>query len=201
MTTSARSNVDLRPANGAPARARALGVAPSYFSVFGVKPLVGRLPTPAELDPANSQRVAAISERLWGTLFGNDPSVIGQSLGVNREAFTIVGVVDDFRGALRTGEEDVWYPLGFYSDVRYPGEGLSLDRSRRMLFEIYGRLAEGAEVRTAEAQLRATMAAVVEAFPEQAGIHEEYRPTVYAGIGLPTWARNSSPSSWKCWAN
>lgn len=193
LTTAARGSVDLRPEHGAPARARALGVAPSYFSVFGVKPLFGRLPTPSELDPANPQRVVAISERLWGTLFGNDPGVIGQSLWVNRETFSIVGVVDDFRGALRRGDEDVWYPLGFYLDVRYPGEGLSLnDRSQRMLFEVYGRLAEGAEVRTAEAQLRATMAAVVEAFPEQAGIHEEYRPTAYSGIGLPTGARDST---------
>ncbi len=190
LTTAARNSVDLRPENGAPARARALGVAPSYFSVLGVKPLIGRLPTPEELDPASPQPAVAISERLWTTLYGSDPGVIGQSLGVNRVTFDVVGVVDDFRGTLRRGDEDVWYSLGFHTEVRYPGEGISLnDRSLRMLFEVYGRLGDGADVRTAEAQLRATMAAVVEAFPEEAGIHKENRPTAYAGIGIETFAR------------
>ena len=193
LTTRALTSANLRPEAGAPARARVVAVAPSYFSVLGVKPLVGRLPTPAELDPANPQRVVAISEVLWGTLFGNDPGVIGQSLRVNRETFSIVGVVDDFRGTSRRSDQDVWYSLGYSADVRSPGEDVSLnDRSRSMFFEVYGRLADGADVRTAQAQLRATMAAVVEAFPAQAGRHEEFPPTVHSGIGIPTAARAST---------
>ena len=193
LTTRALTIANLRPEAGAPARARVVAVAPSYFSVLGVKPLVGRLPTPAELDPANPQRVVAISERLWSTLFGSDPGVIGQSLGVNRETFSIVGVVDDFRGTSRRSDQDVWYSLGYSADVRSPGEDVSLnDRSRSMFFEVYGRLADGADVRTAQAQLRATMAAVVEAFPAQAGRHEEFPPTVHSGIGIPTAARAST---------
>ncbi len=85
-------------------------VAPSYFEVLGVRPRIGRLFSKEET--TDGAPVALVSEALWRREYGQRPDVLGTSLYVKDRPYTIVGVVDDYRGwsstAANTG--DVWLP-------------------------------------------------------------------------------------------
>ena len=72
------------------------------YATLGVRPIAGRLPVPADEDDA-----VVISERLWSTWFGRDPSVIGKSYFVSDSLKRIVGVMPaEFR--LPADETMLW---------------------------------------------------------------------------------------------
>ncbi len=85
-------------------------VTASYFSVLGVPPSVGRNFGPME-DRPDTTPVAIISDRFWRREFEANPSVVGRSLTINGQAFTIVGVAPrGFAGAFPGVDTDVWLP-------------------------------------------------------------------------------------------
>ena len=72
-------------------------VSPNYFGIFGVTPEVGRTFTAGE-DLAGRNHVAILSYGLWKRRFGGDPAVVGRTVRLNREDYTVVGVMGgDFR--------------------------------------------------------------------------------------------------------
>ena len=60
--------------------------------MFGVQPLLGRFPTPEEMEPGHNQ-VAVIGHRLWQMRYGSDPSILGKTIGLDQKRYTIVGVM------------------------------------------------------------------------------------------------------------
>jgi putative ABC transport system permease protein len=65
----------------------------SLFSTLGARPILGRLPVPADED-----HVAVISHELWSSWFGGDPAVIGRSYEMAGASRTVVGVMGpDFK--------------------------------------------------------------------------------------------------------
>ncbi len=86
-------------------------VAPQYLETLGVRARLGRLLTNQETSEAG-HAVALISEVLWQREFGGTRDVLGRAIGVNGTPFSIVGVVDDYRGWGRTADNtvDVWLP-------------------------------------------------------------------------------------------
>ena len=58
------------------------------YATLGVRPQLGRLPVPEDLD-----RVVVISDRLWSTWFGRDPAVIGKSYFVSGQMREVIGVM------------------------------------------------------------------------------------------------------------
>ena len=87
-------------------------VSGEYFHVLGLKPAAGRLLTPSDDEPGASTPVAVITDHYWRRRFGRSTSVIGTSMTIRDEVFTIVGVTpESFRGA-RTGRSpDLLLPL------------------------------------------------------------------------------------------
>jgi putative ABC transport system permease protein len=80
------------------------------FGAMGVQPVAGRAFGPAE-DQPGAPRVAIISERLWRSRFGADPTIVGRSLVLNNEAHVVIGIMPPgmrFPSRLT----DVWLPLG-----------------------------------------------------------------------------------------
>ena len=67
-------------------------VTPNAFEFFGVKPLFGRLPTPADAKPGASP-VVALSYKLWRRLFHGDRGVIGSQIILEGGKFTVVAVM------------------------------------------------------------------------------------------------------------
>jgi len=108
--------VNLSVDRGHAVQVSALGVSEGYFRTLEVRPALGRTFT-AEEDRAGAARVAILSDGLWTRVFGRDPGIIGRSIRVNQEAFTVVGVMPaSFRASAETapgvlGTPDLWQPL------------------------------------------------------------------------------------------
>ena len=83
--------------------AQAEEVSDTFFRDLGVVPMLGR-------NPDSSERgVAVISEWLWHARFGSSSTVLGRSLTVERETYTIIGVAPrQFRGISIDASTDVW---------------------------------------------------------------------------------------------
>jgi len=96
---------------GEPLRVYGHRVSSGFFTVLGVKPLLGRSFLFEEDRPGND-RVVIISYGLWQSHFTADPDVIGRSLTVNDVSRTVVGVMPaDFR--FESQENALWVPMAF----------------------------------------------------------------------------------------
>jgi predicted permease len=94
-------------------------VSVNFFSVLGVQPLLGRTFLPNEDQKPGGNPVLVISERLWRRRFAASRDVLGQTVELNRHAFTIVGVVpDSFHGTMPPSTFDVWAPRSMIWEVR-----------------------------------------------------------------------------------
>ena len=91
---------------GEPERVFAPAASANFFSLLGIEPLLGRTFQTGE-DKPGAQRVVVLTYGMWQRRFGADPAVIGQSLTINGDNFTVVGVLPaSFQFALRNA--DLW---------------------------------------------------------------------------------------------
>ena len=148
-------------------------VSHNYFDVLGTRPTLGRWFLPEEDEVEGTHLVTVISHGLWTRMFGSDPSALGETIELNGNPFTVVGVAPEgFRGPspLET-PPDVWFP--FHSQpVLSP---FSLDGSsmlERMEHGIItwvngiGRLREGVTIDVAQDDLDALHLHLQETYPE-----------------------------------
>jgi putative ABC transport system permease protein len=136
-----------------PVRVTASFVSGGMLRTLGVQPVIGRLITPADDDPA-APVVADISYGLWKSAFGGDKSILGKETYLNGQPSTIVGVMP--RGfEFPPGEIDppqVWSPLQI--DPAKPG-----GRGSHYLY-LLGRLKPGVTASQAQSELEAYEQAV-----------------------------------------
>ena len=108
---------------------RGFPVSAEYFRVLGIRPMLGRDFLDEE-DRGEGQRVAIISYAVWKRRLGGDESKIGQSILLNGEPFTLIGVMPrDFRpviegGMVEPGAPDVWTPLALVAKTAGSGENI-----------------------------------------------------------------------------
>ena len=97
-------------AGGPPARLGVTLVSGDFFTLLGAEPALGRLLSPWDDDPAGSPSVAVVSHRAWTTRFGRDPDLVGRTVRLGPQAFTVVGVADNpLPGPAH--DPDFWVPL------------------------------------------------------------------------------------------
>jgi len=77
---------------GEPIQLRATHVSAHYFDIFGIKPTLGRNFAGDE-DQRGNERVALLSHALWLSQFGGDSKLIGQTIRLDGEAYTVIGVL------------------------------------------------------------------------------------------------------------
>lgn len=136
--------------DGEPVRLVRYPVSPNLFSVLGVPPQIGRTFTPSDSD----RPVAMLSDAFWRSRYHADPHVVGQMVRGLAEAYTIIGVMPrDFHFPLQL-EADCWVPLLARVD----------DRSTRVT-EVIARLAPGASLERATAELTSLSARLATAYP------------------------------------
>ena len=90
----------------------------NYFDVLGREPLYGRTFTAQEDTPGNNH-VALLSYALWQRRFGGNPNVVGQSINLDSEPTTVVGIMpadfdfpDPAERANSSGHMQLWVPKG-----------------------------------------------------------------------------------------
>jgi predicted permease len=138
----------------------------SLYSTLGAQPALGRLPVAED-----ESRVFVISDALWRSWFGADPSVIGRAYDVAGARRTIVGVM---RPEFRFPNDGTL--LWVVNDIR--AEGL---QPGRFGYEMVGRLAPGADRAAAAAELTALARRLPERFggsPGYARIIAQHRAVV-----------------------
>jgi putative ABC transport system permease protein len=108
--------------NGVPERVTGARVTASLFETLGVAPILGR--TFTELEDDQGHKTALLSHAFWNRRFGQDTSVIGRGIQVDRLTYTIIGVLPPhFVFPLRGGQynsapADVFVPMSFTADQR-----------------------------------------------------------------------------------
>ena len=134
-------------------------VSASYFSLLGVTPALGRTFGGDEDDVAKPVAVVVLSDGLWRRRFGSDPHVVGRSITLNGQPFTVVGVMaPGFTGV--TDEAQMWIPFAQYAPPR-----TMADRGNRG-FTVLGRLSPGVTRETAQAELDAIASRLERAYPK-----------------------------------
>src|SRR5579864_678211 len=84
----------------------------NYFSVFGIRPFMGRVFSPSDYVPAVAP-VTVLSYRAWQMHWCADANAIGSIVNINGQPFTVVGVATPgfFGDTLRSDPPDFWLPL------------------------------------------------------------------------------------------
>lgn len=86
-------------------------VSGNYFSVLGVNAVLGRTFTQDEDTAPGRDLVAVLSHAAWQRRFGSDPSIVGRTIRLNGNPFTIIGVArPGFAGMFRGLQEEMWVP-------------------------------------------------------------------------------------------
>jgi putative ABC transport system permease protein len=91
-------------------RVRGAYVAGNYFQLLGVRPALGRLINAGDDTPA-SPRVAVLAHGFFTARFGGDPAIVGRTLMLDGNAYTVVGVLPP---EVRISNRDVIIPLGHF---------------------------------------------------------------------------------------
>ncbi len=111
------SDRTMRAADGAAVIVRSGVVLPSFASFAGTRPILGRAFTDADL--AEGVRIAMLSEPFWRSRFGSDSTVLGKPIMLDREPYTIVGIMPAAHRLPKLSEtvSEVWLPLRLRDDV------------------------------------------------------------------------------------
>src|SRR5215813_5395005 len=132
----------------------------SFFDVMGLRPSLGRLINSGD-DGPKAAPVAVLTHRYWTTVLHSDPSVVGKVIRLGPGNATVVGVL----------EPSVPYPAetqviaNVVTSPHHLGATMQEERWHRMT-ELFGRLAPGATLEGARAELKAVHASMVRAHPE-----------------------------------
>ena len=128
----------------------------NMFDVLGVRPFVGRLLTPADdvRGGGPDGPVAVISHAFWQRRFGGSADIVGRTITLQRQPFTVVGVMPPhFLGPEVGASGDVIIPIADEAVLR--GKASILDRRSTWWLDVMGRLKPGQTVQQAEVALRA----------------------------------------------
>ncbi len=144
----------------------------SFFDVMGLRPVLGRLLN-ANDDGPKAAGAAVLTHRFWITALNSDPSVIGKIIRLGSRTATVVGVL----------EPSVPYPAAteiianIVTSPHHLGATMVTSRTHRMT-ELFGRLAPGASLEAARAELSSVFAALVDAHPESYSVKGGVRLSV-----------------------
>jgi predicted permease len=151
---------------GEPREVRSGVVGGSYFEVMGLRPVLGRLIGPGD-DGPNAAGAVVLTHAFWTTALKSDPSLIGRTIRLGDRSATIIGVL----------EPSVPYPAeteiiaNVVTSPHHLSATMVTGRVHRMT-ELFARLAPGASLEAARAELRDVHASMVkehaEAYPQGA---------------------------------
>jgi putative ABC transport system permease protein len=165
-----------------PTRVRGGFVSDDFFRFLRVEPAIGRGFVPGQDDVEGASRVCVVQHETWQGLLGADPGVLGKSLVLNNESFTIVGVMPPgFRFPF--DEVEVWMPFRTWPPYRSSLAGSGVVSRTNPLVAPLARLRPGATPQQASAELATMLAAYGAQFPEAPEKSGEVRPLREAVVG------------------
>ena len=154
---------------GEPRQVRAGVVSGAYFDVMGLHPVMGRLINTGD-DGPNADGVAVLTYRFWSAGLKGDPTVLGKIIRLGRRTATVIGVL----------EPSVPYPAeteliaNVVTSPHHMSATMVTGREHRMT-EVFGRLASGASLESARAELQTVHAGIVKEHPETYTAKSDFR--------------------------
>ena len=132
-----------------------MGLCPRLIStIFGAEPLLGRTFAPDE-DQPGKQHEAVLSHRVWENRFGADPGLIGRTISLDGEAYTVIGVMPP--GLFDRSWPDLWAPLAF--------QPTDLTRDYHWLVS-FARLKPGVTLEQARQQMNSIASRIAHDYPK-----------------------------------
>lgn len=140
-------------------------VSGNYFALLGLQPSLGRLLTPEDDRVIGGHPVVVLSDDYWRTWLGADPGVLDQTLIVNGEAMTIVGIAPPgFTGTSLGVRPHVFVPLvmrGRMASGFVTAENNGFENRRSYWAYLFGRLKPGVTREQAATALNVRYAAIL----------------------------------------
>lgn len=148
------STADLTDGAGFPTQYNVVRLTANGFSVIGQTPILGR-----DFQPQDAQVGAApvtiLGYGIWETRYAKDPAIIGKAIRVNEVSTVVIGVMP--RGLIFPGETALWLPLIPTIDI---------DKRQTRPLHLFGHLAPGANLNTANAEMTGIAARIESAYPD-----------------------------------
>ncbi|HMD99613.1 MAG TPA: ABC transporter permease [Terriglobia bacterium] len=156
-------------------------VSGNFFSVLGVKPTLGRAFLPEEDQVALRNPVVVLNYAFWQQRLGSDLGVIGKTLTLNGNSFSVVGVTPaDFSGIETGFVPDFWSPMMMQRQI-FPAMDLLANRTGYWLF-VAGRRKPGVTPKQAQADLSVLEKQLEQAFPKS---NKGWDAAVMPMVGIP----------------
>ncbi|MCA1826731.1 MAG: ABC transporter permease, partial [Myxococcales bacterium] len=145
--------------DGEPERVLGRMATADLLPLLGVRPILGRLHGTDD-DRAGAPRTVVLSYGLWQRRFGGSANIVGRSIQLSGDSYTVVGILPRDLSFMSSG--DVWVPMGLFGD-RYRDRGINPG-----IFA-FGRLAPGVTVAQARAAFGPIMAHIAAKDPQMKG--------------------------------
>jgi putative ABC transport system permease protein len=150
------------------------------LQMFGVTPIAGRLIAPED-DQPNAARVVMLSAGFWRSHFGSDPSVLGRTLSLSGESYTVVGILPA-SFAFPLGRADVVAPF-----LRDAGREATARGAHTL--RAYVRLKPSSTIAAAQEELNGIAASLEREYPETNNgvrfVLQDLRASVAGGVREP----------------
>src|SRR5436305_8340356 len=144
-----------------PERVSCASVTRNFFNVIGLQPELGRTFNEDE-DKVGAPPVVVISDRLWQHAFNRDRGVLGRSINLHDQNFTIIGVMPSQMTSPQ--DSDAWFSL-----MRRSNNPAWMDRSHHPMIFVWGKLKTGVTVDRARTEMKGIAARLEKTYPDTNG--------------------------------
>ena len=141
--------------DGEPVQLRGGRVSAHYFDIFGMKAVLGRTFAPDE-DQLGKEHVAVLSHVLWESRFGADPKLVGRTIRLDSEPYTVIGVLPA-GSVFDRAFNQIWLPLAFKPE--------NMTRNFHWMGS-FARLKPGVTLEKARVQMDAIGARIAREYPD-----------------------------------
>ena len=144
-----------------PERVSCASVTRNFFDIAGLAPEIGRTFS-ADEDRVGAPPVVLISDRLWRRVFNAEPTVIGRSITLHDQNYTVIGVMPPQLTSPQ--DSDVWMSM-----MRRSNNGVWMQRFIHPMIYVWGKLKPGVTVEQARTEMKAIAARLEKAYPDTNG--------------------------------
>lgn len=137
-------------------------VSGGYFGVLGLRPSLGRLIGPQDQQAPGESAVVVLGYDLWQTRFGGDPGILGQTIAINGQVLTVIGVAPQgFAGTELGRRSQLYVPVTMRWRLETLSGPAAPDGRNFTWLRLFGRLGAGVSVEQAATAINAVHGRIV----------------------------------------